>query len=114
MKKWLRAIRNAVGMGLIWAIGWGFVGLLIGLSIAFLPGLPMGVRESLTKALDPWPALALPGFFGGVVFGLIENGSYTLFANIPGLEPFAMTRFFSFVMLLVILLIRPTGLLKAK
>ncbi len=53
-------------------------------------------------------------FFGGVVFGLVENGSYTLFANIPGLEPFAMTRFFSFVMLLVILLIRPTGLLKAK
>jgi branched-chain amino acid transport system permease protein len=53
-------------------------------------------------------------FFGGVVFGLIENGSYTLFANVPGLEPFAMTRFFSFVMLLVILLVRPTGLLKAK
>ena len=53
-------------------------------------------------------------FFGGVVFGLVENGSYTLFANVPGLEPFAMTRYFSFVMLLVILLIRPTGLLKAK
>lgn len=53
-------------------------------------------------------------FFGGVVFGLVENGSYTLFANIPGLEPFAMTRFFSFVMLLVILLVRPTGILKAK
>lgn len=53
-------------------------------------------------------------FFGGVVFGLVENGSYTLFANVPGLEPFAMTRFFSFVMLLVILLVRPTGLLKAK
>lgn len=53
-------------------------------------------------------------FFGGLVFGLVENGSYTLFANIEGLEPFAMTRFFSFVMLLVILLVRPTGLLKAK
>lgn len=53
-------------------------------------------------------------FFGGVIFGLLENGSYTLFANIDGLEPFAMTRFFSFVMLLVILLVRPTGILKAK
>jgi branched-chain amino acid transport system permease protein len=53
-------------------------------------------------------------FFGGLVFGLIENGSYTLFALLPGVEPFALTRFFSFVMLLVILLIRPTGLLKAK
>lgn len=53
-------------------------------------------------------------FFGGLVFGLLENGSYTLFAQIPGLEPFAMTRFFSFLMLLLILLIRPTGLLRVK
>jgi branched-chain amino acid transport system permease protein len=53
-------------------------------------------------------------FFGGLVFGLLENGSYTLFAQIPGLEPFAMTRFFSFLILLLILLLRPTGLLKAK
>lgn len=53
-------------------------------------------------------------FFGGLVFGLIENGSYTLFALIPGVEPFALTRFLSFAMLLVILLIRPTGLLRAK
>jgi len=53
-------------------------------------------------------------FFGGLVFGLLENGSYTLFAQIQGLEPFAMTRFFSFLILLLILLLRPTGLLKAK
>ena len=53
-------------------------------------------------------------FFGGLVFGLIENGSYTLFALIPGVEPFALTRFLSFVILLVILLVRPTGILKEK
>jgi branched-chain amino acid transport system permease protein len=53
-------------------------------------------------------------FFGGLVFGLIENGSYTLFALIPGVEPFALTRFLSFVILLVILLFRPTGILKEK
>ncbi len=53
-------------------------------------------------------------FFGGLVFGLLENGSYTLFALIPGVEPFALTRFFSFMMLLAILLVRPTGLLKGK
>jgi branched-chain amino acid transport system permease protein len=53
-------------------------------------------------------------FFGGLVFGLIENGSYTLFALLPGVEPFALTRFLSFLILLVILLIRPTGLLRAK
>ncbi|HBF43457.1 MAG TPA: branched-chain amino acid ABC transporter permease [Desulfobacteraceae bacterium] len=53
-------------------------------------------------------------FFGGLAFGLIENGSYTLFALIPGVEPFALTRFLSFVVLLVILLIKPTGLLSSK
>ncbi|MBW1700650.1 MAG: branched-chain amino acid ABC transporter permease [Deltaproteobacteria bacterium] len=53
-------------------------------------------------------------FFGGLAFGLIENGSYTLFALIPGVEPFALTRFLSFVMLLAILLIKPTGLLSTK
>ncbi len=53
-------------------------------------------------------------FFAGLIFGLAENGSYTLFASIPGLEPFAMTRFFSFVVLLVILLIKPTGLFGRK
>ncbi len=53
-------------------------------------------------------------FFGGLVFGLMENGSYTLFAQFHSLEPFAMTRFFSFFMLLLILLLRPTGLLRAK
>jgi branched-chain amino acid transport system permease protein len=53
-------------------------------------------------------------FFGGIVFGLIENGSYTLFALLPNVEPFALTRFLSFVILLVILLIRPTGLIKTK
>ena len=53
-------------------------------------------------------------FFGGLVFGFIENGSYTLFALIPGVEPFALTRFLSFMILLAILLIKPTGLLSKK
>ncbi|HEX15840.1 MAG TPA: branched-chain amino acid ABC transporter permease, partial [Deltaproteobacteria bacterium] len=53
-------------------------------------------------------------FFGGLIFGLIENGSYSLFALMPGLEPFAMTRFLSFAILLLILLFKPTGLLGTK
>lgn len=53
-------------------------------------------------------------FFAGLIFGLIENGSYTLLAQVPGVEPFAMTRHLSFVLLLAILLVRPTGLLGAK
>jgi branched-chain amino acid transport system permease protein len=58
---------------------------------------------------SPWGA-----FFAGFVFGLIENGSYTLFGLVPGLEPFSMTQFFAFFLLLVILLWKPTGLFGAK
>jgi branched-chain amino acid transport system permease protein len=53
-------------------------------------------------------------FFGGLIFGLLENGSYTIFALMPHVEPFALTRFLSFLILLIILLIRPTGLLRTK
>ena len=50
-------------------------------------------------------------FFAGFIFGLIENGSYTLFGLVPGLEPFSMTQFFAFFLLLMILLWKPTGFL---
>ncbi|HEY7323030.1 MAG TPA: branched-chain amino acid ABC transporter permease [Candidatus Binatia bacterium] len=58
---------------------------------------------------SPWGA-----FFAGFIFGLIENGSYTLFGLIPNVEPFSMTQFFAFFLLLMILLWKPTGLLGAK
>ena len=58
---------------------------------------------------SPWGA-----FYAGFLFGLIENGSYTLFGLIPGVEPFSMTQFFAFFLLLMILLWKPTGLLGAK
>jgi branched-chain amino acid transport system permease protein len=58
---------------------------------------------------SPWGA-----FFAGFIFGLIENGSYTLFGLIPGIEPFSMTQFFAFFLLLMILLWKPTGLFGAR
>ena len=55
MKKWLRRVRGALGMGLIWAAGWALVGVLIGLSWSL--GLPM---EWFVEVFDaPLPALAL-------------------------------------------------------
>ncbi len=67
MKRWLRRIRGAVGMGLTWAAGWGLVGVLIGLSWSL--GLPM---EWFVEVFDaPLPALAIPGFFGGAVFSTV-------------------------------------------
>lgn len=67
MKRWLRRIRGAVGMGLIWAAGWALVGVLIGLSWSL--GLPM---EWFVEVFDaPLLALAVPGFFGGAVFSAV-------------------------------------------
>ena len=99
------------------------IGLTVASGVLLTMFIPVGINPYMgggytLKAfvIAVLGGLASPygAFFGGLVFGLIENGSYTLFAIIPGVEPFALTRFLSFVMLLVILLIRPTGLLRAK
>lgn len=65
MKKWLRRIRGAVGMGLTW----GVAGFLAGIGIELVHNLwpnPLG------SAVDIWPAaLAYPGFLGGVAFSAV-------------------------------------------
>ena len=61
MKKWLRRVRGAVGMGLIWALVWAPVAVLIGLFVD-----PDGSMDEM------WPAIgAYPGFLGGVVFSTL-------------------------------------------
>jgi hypothetical protein len=69
MKKWLRRIRGAVGMGLAWAVAWAIAGLAIGLASILLPGLPWDAFFEVFDA--PLPALAVPGFFGGVFFSTV-------------------------------------------
>ncbi len=99
------------------------IGLTVASGVLLTMFIPVGINPYMgggytLKAfvIAVLGGLASPygAFFGGLAFGLIENGSYTLFALIPGVEPFALTRFLSFVMLLAILLIKPTGLLSAK
>jgi branched-chain amino acid transport system permease protein len=109
---WEYALSFSLGIGLTVTSG-VLLTMFIPVGINPYMGGPYTLKAFVIAVLG---GLASPygAFFGGVVFGLLENGSYTLFANIPGVEPFALTRFFSFVMLLVILLIRPTGLLRAK
>jgi hypothetical protein len=69
MKKWLRRVRGAVGMGLTWAIGWALAGVLIGVTSRLLPWLPW---DSFFEFFDaPLPALAIPGFVGGVLFSTV-------------------------------------------
>ncbi len=62
VKRWLRRIRAALGMGVTWAVGWGLVGFGIELIQEIVPGWNGAI-------VDIWPtALALPAFIGGVAF----------------------------------------------
>ena len=105
--EWQYAISFSLGIGLTVASG-----------VLLTMFIPVGINpymggEYTLKAfvIAVLGGLASPygAFFGGLIFGLIENGSYTIFANIPNVEPFALTRALSFFMLLVILLIKPTA-----
>lgn len=61
MRKWLRRIRAALTMGLIWAVPWAIVAVLIGLVVD-----PDGSMDEM------WPAIgAYPGFLGGVLFSVV-------------------------------------------
>ena len=111
-----------VGAAYAWSFALG-IGLTVVSGVLLTMFIPVGINPYMGGGytLKAFVIAVLGGlsspygaFFGGLVFGLLENGSYTLFALIPGVEPFAMTRFFSFLILLVILLIRPTGLRRAK
>jgi hypothetical protein len=68
LKTWLTRIRGAIGMGLTWAAGWVFAGVLIGVMAILLTGIPWEVFEVFDA---PLPALAIPGFFGGAVFSAV-------------------------------------------
>lgn len=69
MKTWLRRVRGAIGMGLTWAAGWALFGILIGVSSILLPWLPWAAFFQVFDA--PLPAMAVPGFFGGVIFSIV-------------------------------------------
>lgn len=67
MKRWLRRLRGAIGMGLTWGVGWALVGVLIG--VAMNLGVPM---EWFVRVFDaPLPALWVPGFFAGATFSVV-------------------------------------------
>lgn len=61
MNNWLRNIRGAVGMGLLWAVAWAPVGVLIGAIV--------DPDESMD---EPWVMVGtFPGFLCGVLFVML-------------------------------------------
>jgi hypothetical protein len=67
VKRWLKRVRGALGMGLLWAAGGAGVGGLIELLDNVLPG-----GLAMASAVDMWPqTLAIPSFLGGVVFAVV-------------------------------------------
>ena len=65
MKKRLKRICGAVGMGLTWAVGCTLVGMLgVVVFYTLFPSAP--------DVFDVWiPVFAYPGFFGGVIFSVL-------------------------------------------
>lgn len=61
MKPWLKRVRGAIGMGLLWALLWAPVGVLIGLIVD-----PDGSMDEMWVAVG-----AYPGFVGGVIFAAV-------------------------------------------
>jgi hypothetical protein len=66
MRRWLRRVRGALGMGLTWAVAWALGGFLFELILNILPGNDLG------HIVDIWPAFfAMIGFLGGMVFSVV-------------------------------------------
>ncbi|MES3035960.1 MAG: hypothetical protein V4813_18295 [Gemmatimonadota bacterium] len=69
MTRFLHRLRGTIGTGLTWALGWAVGGLLIGVTSLVTPWLPWDAFFAVFDA--PLPALAVPGFVGGVIFASV-------------------------------------------
>ena len=101
MKKWLRRIRGAIGMGLTWAIAWFGAGLILLLVVGFgaadvpfplvfgLLGFLAGVMFSgvlgIVEGRRRFDQMSLPRFavWGGIG-GLLLSGIFVLAAALGG------------------------------
>ena len=66
--KWLRRIRGALGMGLVWAVAWSGVGAILGLVVGVF-GAP--VDGLATVVFGAFSTFATMGFVGGVAFSTV-------------------------------------------
>jgi len=109
---WIYALSFAIGIGLTVMSG---VMLTMFIPVGINPYMG-GVYTLKAFVIAVLGGLSSPygAFFAGLIFGLIENGAYVLFAQIPGVAPFPLTVSLAFWMLFFLLLVKPTGLLGKK
>lgn len=106
---WIFALSFAVGIGLTVMSGvllTMFIPVGINVYMGGVYTLKAFVIAVLGGLNSPYGA-----FFAGLIFGLVENGAYVLFAQIPGVAPFSMTVSLAFWMLFALLLFKPTGIM---
>ena len=113
-----------VDVGWIYALSFAIaIGLTVMSGVFLTMFIPVGINPYMGGGytLKAFVIAVLGGltspygaFFAGLIFGLIENGAYVLFAQIPGVAPFSLTVSLAFWMLFLLLLIKPTGLLGSK
>ena len=113
-----------VNVGWIYALSFAIgIGLTVMSGVLLTMFIPVGINPYMGGAytLKAFVIAVLGGlsspygaFFAGLIFGLMENGAYVLFAQIPGVAPFSLTVSFAFWVLFFLLLVKPTGLLGKK
>lgn len=109
---WIYSLSFAIGIGLTVMSG-VLLTMFIPVGINPYMGGPYTLKAFVIAVLG---GLTSPfgAFFGGLIFGLVENGAYVLFAQIPGVAPFPLTVSLAFWMLFLFLLLKPTGLFRSK
>lgn len=101
MRKWLRRIRGAIGLGLTWAVAWFGAGMILLLIVGpdaadvpfplgfgllgFLAGAAFSGVLGLVEGRRRFDQLSLPRFAGwGAVGGLLLSGVFVLAAGVGG------------------------------
>jgi hypothetical protein len=101
MRKWLRRIRGAIGMGLTWAIAWFGAGMILLLVVGFgaadvpfpfffaLLGFLAGVTFSgvlgIVEGRRRFDQMSLPRFAGwGAIGGVLLSGIFAWAAGLAG------------------------------
>ena len=111
MRKWLRRIRGAIGMGFAWAVAWSAAGLVPRWMLGFNPDAPFpiifgvlgfiaGVTFSgllvLAERRRGFDRMSLPRFAGwGAVGGLLLSAAFAKAASLEWMDVLAIAPTFA-------------------